>query len=49
MSIILKNKKLVKSGNQFFFSVDKPYIDNGQVVRDKNYTITIEEEIPIDG
>lgn len=41
MAITLKNKKLTTVGDSKGFTVNKAYIDNGQLLMDEEYDITI--------
>ena len=43
ITLIVKNKKLVKIGDSYGFIVDMAYIRNGQISLEKNDDIQIEE------
>ena len=43
MKIELKNKRLAKIGDSFGFIVDRAYVNNGQLVLNETYKLSIEK------
>lgn len=42
-TIFLYKKKVIKSGDQYFFSIPKRYIDDKVILLDTEYRIVLEE------